>query len=78
MLKGLPKYLWRCTLRVSGAPFLEVLLDTTAMVEGFSVLHIWWRQDAVQKAVESIAVAYETQLVAVFGPRLVSCLKPAP
>lgn len=42
LLSGLPKYIWRCGLKVAGAPTFEMILDTTAMVNGFPLKRLWW------------------------------------
>lgn len=40
---GLPKYIWKCTLRWDSSYFFEMLLDTTAMVRGFPILRLRWQ-----------------------------------
>ena len=48
LVEGLPKYVWRCILRIDGNSALEMLLDTTEMVRGFPVLRIWWTDQALK------------------------------
>ncbi len=48
LVEGLPRFLWRCTLRISDAPAVDMLLDTTEMVRGFPVLRIWWPDSALK------------------------------
>lgn len=75
LLEGFPKYLWRCILRVGGNPHLEMVLDTTAMVEGFAILHLLWHDDSGRQSVGAVIAAHESTLIARFGPRLVSKVK---
>jgi hypothetical protein len=75
LLKGLPKYLWRCTLRVLTEPFLEVILDTTAMVSGFPIIQLWWCGEKSREALEPQVKAFEGILTNGLGPRFVDCLK---
>lgn len=54
LVEGLPKYLWRCSLRVAKAPVFEMLLDTTAMVNGFPIRRLWWIDEEVKKLIEPV------------------------
>lgn len=76
LLSGLPKYLWRCTLSVNSNPLLEVLLDTTAMVNGFPVERIWWSDEknaiAVRTLLSNTAIA--AQVAQQVGERLIGKL----
>jgi len=77
LLDGFPKYLWRCILRLAGKPYLEMLLDTTAMVAGFPIQHLWWHEDSAREGVEAIIRTHEVALTSALGPRLVEALKNA-
>jgi hypothetical protein len=79
LLEGFPKYLWRCILRLDGKPFLEMLLDTTAMVAAFPISHFWWHDDKARAGVNTVFAhkGIEATLIQAFGPRLFEVLQKA-
>ncbi len=77
LLEGLPKYVWSCLLRVNGSPMLQVILDTTAMIKGFSVRRLWWYQEQAKSdaAVILNSPAHDATLTGLFGRRLLMMLR---
>jgi hypothetical protein len=77
LVEGLPKYLWRCSLRVAKAPVFEMLLDTTAMVNGFPIRRLWWIDEEVKKLIEPVLTnpALQTVLTQGLTTRLLTALK---
>jgi hypothetical protein len=79
LLEGLPKYLWRCILRVKGNLHMEMLLDTTEMVGGFPILHIWWHDEPSMKMASVVLsnTVFEKTLLTGLEPRLLAKLRAA-
>jgi hypothetical protein len=75
LIEGFPKYVWRCILRVDKKPFVEMLLDTTAMVHGFAVCHILWHETGAQAAIRQFLQAHEALLAVLLGPKLIEAVK---
>lgn len=77
LVEGLPKYLWRCSLRVAKAPVFEMLLDTTAMVNGFPIRRLCWIDEEVKKLIEPVLTnpALQTVLTQGLTTRLLTALK---
>lgn len=75
LLAGLPKYLWRCILQVDKKPVIEMLLDTTAMVNGFAIRTLLWHDDTARKAAASVVGIHEALLQARIGPKIVEKIK---
>jgi hypothetical protein len=76
LLEGLPKYLWRCTLKMHGASVFEMLLDTTSMVNGFPIKRLWWADDQKRSTIMNVIGnnALEKPLKVFLGDRLFALL----
>lgn len=73
----LPKYVWRCSLRASSAPVVEMILDTTAMLNGYQVQRLWWNDEAVKEGVQNILsnASLYPRALQILGSRLLATIK---
>jgi hypothetical protein len=77
LVEGLPKYLWRCSLRVANASVFEMLLDTTAMVNGFPIARLWWVDEGIKDIINPVLTnpTLQTVLAQVLTTRLLTALQ---
>lgn len=76
LMSNLPKYLWRCSLSSQGQIIFEAVLDTTAMVNGFPVLRVWWPVEAHASTISTFLAnsSFANALRQSVGERIVNLL----